>query len=28
LNSFSDGLTPSQSVRLSECFSWPATLYG
>jgi hypothetical protein len=28
LNSFSEGLTPSQSVRLSECFSWPATLYG
>jgi len=28
LNSFSEGLTPSQSVRLSECFSWPAILYG
>ena len=28
LNSFSEGLSPSQSVRLSECFSWPATLYG
>jgi hypothetical protein len=28
LYSLSEGLSPSQSRRLSDCFSWPITLYG